>query len=258
MTQIATDSVNLKKRVKRFFDRNNFSRSDLVEFIDGLSTINNILIFGGCIRDIALNGVSNFSSDIDLVFCGSQESLNKSVPVSFQKNKFGGFRGNVGKWQVDIWPIKSTWAFKNEHVKFASNEDLLKTTITNWDAIFYSWNTEKLSYRKDYFQDLCEGYLELVLPQNPNLIGCIVRIIRYFLLKEAKIFSPALSRFLSFHLSNLSDSDIIFYELNSYPQSSYINHRNIALIRDAFIVNNTGFLPTELTTFYKTKDLFDD
>ena len=250
----ARSSHILKKRINRFFEATS-SRKKVCEFISHIAAENDVLVFGGCIRDIALFGVKAFDSDIDLVFCGEQEELDELLS-SYTKNKFGGYRLKIGTWDIDIWALRSTWAFKNQHIEFVASSSLLNTTITNWDSIFFSWCNKTLVYSKNYFKDLNDGYLDLVLPDNPNNLGCLTRIFRFYLMKQANIFSPKLRQYLINQLAIHSDKQILEYERKSYPNNIYLNEQSVVTIRNWIERRDNELIPTELAVVNKTKDMF--
>ena len=210
MINIADNNQSLKKRIIRFFESP--KRSDVFDFIQGASSLGEVLVFGGLLRDIALFGGKNFNSDIDLVLDCSPEQLfsffNECVYLS-RRNKFGGYRVEVGGWTVDIWPIRETWAFKQGYVFFKNRESLLLTTITNWDAIAFSFKDRKIIARPSYLECLKLGELEIVMERNPNPIGVLMRVIRSICDRQAKILMPKLVKYLKQELPLWSAQEIV-------------------------------------------------
>lgn len=228
MVKVAKNQYDLKKRLLRFFEKNDRLKTGLSEFLDPLSEQGDVLLFGGAIRDIALNGIRHFNSDLDFVFVGDSMVLSQGLSsighvsnrkLSLAANKFGGWRLQTEQLLLDIWPIQETWAFKQSWVDYQSIGSLLNTTITNWDAILFSWRHKKLYFGSDYFTHLETGYLDLVLDKNPNELGLLVRILRHFVLKEANIFSPRLGRVVYEKMQKYSFSQIAQHEQMSYCES---------------------------------------
>lgn len=260
MVRIARNPAELKKRVLRFFDPQG-PRKPLVNFIESLSSINDVLVFGGCVRDIALYGVKLFSSDIDLVFSGSSEELTKALKrleceYELSQNKFGGYRTVVKGWDVDLWAVKSTWAFKKGHVEYRSIDSLLETTITNWDAIFYNWNENKIICGDNYFSDMQDGYLTLNLSQNPNLTGCLVRILRFYFMKKANLFSPVIRQFIIDKIEERNVEDIVRYEIEKYPRDRYLNSECVINFLEEIKKSDNELIPTSIEPKNITKDMF--
>ncbi|PNG88875.1 hypothetical protein [Pseudomonas putida] len=209
------NSAALKKRVKRFFDSP--AAVELVKFISNLSSIGEVLLFGGFIRDIALFSVKGFESDIDIVVDSNKESVDSFFNFySAQENKFGGYRLDVGGWSVDVWPLKDTWAFKERLVECRGRESLLETTITNWDAVAYSFLDGRLIMKPDYLSQLYNGELDLVLVENPNRLGALLRVLRSIHDKQAKVLMPKLIRYLktefcAFSIADIYQSQLVFF-----------------------------------------------
>ena len=96
----------------------------------------------------------------------------------------------------------------------------------NWDSCLFSWRTKRLHLAKGYLGDLQKGYLDVVLSDNPNYLGVLVRIIRYYMRKQVKIFSSNLACLVLDGINNYSADDVISYEWSSYDHV-YINRRVI-------------------------------
>lgn len=210
MIDIAINNSAFKKRVVRFFDSS--SRADVSKFIKHLSCAGEVLVFGGLLRDIALFGTKGFNSDIDLVVDYSAERLGFLLLDSLwesTKNKFGGYRLEVGGWTVDVWPIRETWAFKNTSVAYCGRESLLLTTITNWDSVAYSFKDKKIISDVYYLEYLRNGELDIVLTDNPNHAGVLVRIIKAICDKRAKVLMPRLLGYLKQELPKWTSSQIV-------------------------------------------------
>lgn len=210
MIDIAANRQAFKKRVIRFFESP--KRSDVAQFIRRLSFYGEVLVFGGVLRDIALFGARNFNSDIDLVVdCSAKElSIFFSEEDSiFSINKFGGYRVEVGGWAVDVWPISETWAFKSGYVPYKGRESLLLTTVTNWDAVAYSFKDRKIISSASYLDCLRLGELEVVLTENPNKAGVLIRVIRAICDKRAKILMPKVLTYLKCELPKWTSSQIV-------------------------------------------------
>ncbi|MNV03075.1 hypothetical protein D3C71_933250 [compost metagenome] len=197
MIDIAVNNQSFKKRVVRFFESS--KRADVLDFIERLSGVGEVLVFGGLLRDIALFGARDFNSDIDLVVDCPADELSDFFSkggLRFHRNKFGGYRLEVGGWTVDVWPIRETWAFKSNHVVYNGRDSLLLTTITNWDAVAYSFKDKKIISSPSYLECLRLGELDVVLTENPNEAGVLIRVVRAICDKRAKILMPRVVKYL--------------------------------------------------------------
>ena len=225
MASTVLNSAVLKKRVKRFFDSP--SAAELSKFIAELSMLGEVILFGGFLRDVALFTARGFSSDLDIVVDCDKRMLHSFFNTrSASLNKFDGYRLEVGSWEVDVWPLKETWAFKSGLVNYNGRESLLKTTITNWDAIAYSFLDEKVIVDEDYISRIYNGELDLVLFENPSRIGALLRVLRAIHDKRAKILMPKLLRYLKSELEVYSAEEIFQEQLRLFNKA-YFNTSEI-------------------------------
>lgn len=256
MASVVKNKAILKQRVLRLLSPKNDPSKKLHFFLNSVSKQADVFLFGGAIRDVALHGVSKFSSDLDFVFDGSADELDNLLSgYSASKNKFGGYRLKIVNIDIDIWALENTWAFKHGHVKCESIKSILKTTIVNWDACLFSWKKKRLFLSETYVDNLKKGYLDLVLKENPNRLGLLVRVLRYYAEKDANYLSSQLVDLISKELQKYSVGKILEYEHSSY-KCSYISERLIVYIEKSIELNVNGILPTELEKFNTTKDLF--
>ncbi len=219
MTSTAKKSRDLAKRVRRFLLRERRRDEVLARLLDCLDSCEDVYLFGGILRDIALFGISQLDSDIDLVYLGATETIGAVVTrngFKFKENKFGGLRVETKYWFVDIWGAKDTWAFRQGGRKYAGAKSLLGTTITNWESILYHLNERRLIHERNYLRDLNDRYLHVVYEENPNPLGMYVRIMRAYACKEASMLSNTAARVLNDALKSYSFEDINMYERNHY------------------------------------------
>ena len=219
MTTTAKKSRDLTKRVRRFLLRERRRDEILGNLLDCLVSCQDVYLFGGVLRDIALFGISKLESDIDLVYTGTRDAISAVVRTNsfkVEKNKFGGARVETRYWFVDVWGAEDTWAFREGGCEYAGVRSLLDTTITNWESILYDMNRCKLIHRKNYFRDLNDRYLDVVYERNPNPLGMYVRIMRAYACKDASLLSNTAARVLSDALKVFSFEDIRRYERSHY------------------------------------------
>ncbi|MEO1027261.1 MAG: hypothetical protein AAFX07_17110, partial [Pseudomonadota bacterium] len=134
------------------------------------------------------------------------------------QNRFGGHRVRFGRWNFDVWEVSRTWAFSKGVVEARSPLSLLETTFFNWDAILYDWQSGSLHHGQNYFSDLSHKYLELVLKDNPNSVGALVRTLRTLCLSDEILTGPKLSTFVIDQLESISNEEILFYEARSFAK----------------------------------------
>lgn len=216
----ALDQKAAKKRIRRFFDEPMAERRAVSRFIDEVSVCADVYVFGGALRDISLLGAPHFSSDVDTVvqvhdWGAFTDILGQHEAI---QNKFGGHRVRFGRWNFDVWEVSRTWAFSKGVVEDRGPLSLLETTFFNWDAILYDWQSGSLHHGQNYFSDLSHKYLELVLEDNPNSVGALVRALRTLCLSDEIQAGPKLSAFVIGQLENISNEEILLYEARSFAR----------------------------------------
>jgi hypothetical protein len=209
----------LKKRVLRFFDSP--KRADVKNLIRTLSLGGEVLVFGGLLRDIALFGGDSFNSDIDLVVDCPASALYDFFEVTApfaRKNQFGGYRVKVGGWSIDVWPIKKTWAFASGVISYVDRRSLLLTTITNWDAIAFSFKDEVLIARHDYVDTLLKKELGIVLVDNPNKLGAFLRVLKLIFDKKVEVLLPSAVAYLKVGFSEFSIRELFDLQISAFSR----------------------------------------
>lgn len=221
----APDHKTAKKRLRRFFEEPTAERRHVPSLINRLAEASEVFIFGGAVRDISLLGGSKFNGDVDIVVRTFDKSTLYNILTGYdaEKNKFGGYRLQIGKWKFDVWEASETWAYRVGAVKERSHLSLLKTTFFNWDAIIFDAHQGELHHGPQYFNDLSGKYLELNLEDNPNILGAFVRALRTLSLSDEIRTGPKMSRFLKAQLAHFADKEIKLYEGSSFTKSYLTN-----------------------------------
>lgn len=196
------------------------SIAGFLDFITDAVPTGDVYLFGGVIRDIALLGRKGFNSDIDLVVEGDWPQIARYLDsLKAYRNKFGGYRLTVGGWPVDIWNAKETWAIKQGLVEYKGIASLTETTVLNWDAILMNWRTKNFIYRENYFEELSERVLDIVLEENPSPRGMVVRVFRHLYYKGAEKITRRAAVYLAKCAKRYSFEEIKNAELRSYSNT---------------------------------------
>lgn len=229
----APDHKTAKKRLRRFFEEPTSERRHVPSLISRLAEASDVFVFGGAVRDISLLGGSKFNGDVDIVVRAFDKSGLYSVMKSYDatRNKFGGYRLQIGRWKFDVWDSSETWAYKVGAVVEQTHLSLLETTFFNWDAIVFDAHQGVLHHGPQYFDDLADKYLELKLEDNPNMLGAFVRALRTLSLSDEICTGPKLSRFLKAQLANTANREIMSYEGGSFAKS-YLTSTLLADFRE--------------------------
>ena len=246
MTKTAKKSSDLVKRIRRFLLRERRRDEVLSRLLDRLGSGEDVYLFGGVIRDIALYGISELECDIDLVWVGSHDRISGVVEKNdfrFRMNKFGGFRVETNRWFVDLWRAEDTWAFRQGGRRYDGVESLLGTTITNWESILCQLEGCKLIHRENYFRELNDRYLHVINDKNPNPLGMYVRILRAYACKDASVLSSTTAQVLRGALQAYSFEDMSRYEREHY-RVQYIGEHIYGHFREG--VRSANLLPVEL------------
>jgi len=217
MHSVTNNIPALRKRLNRFFDEKVSHRARLNGFVNQLSDVADVYIFGGLIREFTFKSIKNFKSDVDIVVqvkdrAKYQELLNSH---NHDQNKFGGYRLALNQWLVDLWEFEDTWAFKEAIVQCDEATSLLDTTFFNWDAAFYHYNSKKIECKANYLQDISSKILDINLEKNPNEFGAFIRSLKLIARTQAKTKSQ-LSSFIMNFLPETNDEDIKAYEYDHF------------------------------------------
>lgn len=193
---------------------------DFLDFVSAAMPDGDVYLFGGLLRDLALYGRKGFSSDVDVVVEGGWERLQPYLEsLGARKNKFGGYRLSVETWPIDIWHAPETWAVKSKLIKYEGIASLTETTVLNWDAILMNWRTRGFIYRRNYFEELFNRDLDLVLLENPNPLGMAVRVLRHMCQKDAVRVSTKAAVYLA-NCAKAFEFDLLkSAEIGSYGNS---------------------------------------
>ena len=177
-----------------------------------------LYLFGGILRDLALSGRKGFTSDIDIVVDDDDWThLVKYLRSrGVVQNRFGGFRMKVDRWPIDIWAARETWAIREGLVEYHGIESLTETTILNWDAILLNWRTKQIICSPDYFRQIRNRVMDIVLAENPNPLGAAVRAFRHLCLKDARELTIQAARYLADAAEKYPADTIIKSEIGSY------------------------------------------
>ncbi len=229
--------ADLKKKVRYFLSSSILGRQEVKTLLDQLQDIGEVVIFGGMLRDLSLLGNEGFDSDIDLVIDTDKEDELDAFLQSYKpvRNKFGGYRLRLSRWEVDIWPLKSTWAFKKGYVKNRSFADLCKTTFFDWDGIVYNVGDGSILAVEGYLDHINEGLLDINLENNPNPMGNIVKAFRYRE-KYGAGFSSRLAKYIYENLEDLDPDLISLYENKSHDRP-VLNKNVISQVLEALCVH---------------------
>lgn len=192
-----------------------------VKLFKNLNSNGELYIFGGAIRHYLDNG--NFNTlprDFDIIFKkkDSPSTIKLENIISqhskFKKNRFNGYKFQVNNLKFDIWNIEDTWAFRENKVKYNSENYISKLTETvflNIDSLIFDLNNKKL-YADKYKKIIKTKKLDVVLNENPflelNLLRALILMDKYNL-----SLSSSLIDMFKFFVSKNSNYNKVFQDI---------------------------------------------
>ncbi len=101
-------------------------------------------LFGGLVRD-ALLGSSGVFGDVDIFVSGPlDEQTAERVSRVHRRTNFGGLRLVVGRYDVDIWELAKSEAFRLERGREMNVRGLLSSVCFSTDAVAVSLRTGRV------------------------------------------------------------------------------------------------------------------
>lgn len=144
-----------------------------------------VYAFGGLPRDLAYYGAYGaHPRDLDFVIEGASTSeiVSQFQPNVCRENRFGGVKLRFGDWNVDVWPLHKTWAFRNYPERWPSlpgPSALPETTFLNVEAIAVGLTPTpgkaRPIYEEGFFTSLKKKLLDINFEPNPNPDYCVLR-----------------------------------------------------------------------------------
>ncbi|MBJ2241236.1 hypothetical protein [Pseudomonas sp. MF6768] len=160
------------------------------------SSLADLAIFGGMIRDLTLGRPEFFNSDIDLVSSASAEEIYYAIRnYSPVRNRFGGFRFFFLGRPYDIWSLEDTWAVREGYVKAVGIEDLCRTTFFTTDAAIFNIKSERFYLPRFCRQSIKRKILDINLIHNPFPAKMAMKAVELSVRRGFKL-SPDLCEFV--------------------------------------------------------------
>ena len=156
----------IREQLIYFFEKD----TEVLKFIEELSSVGELLFFGGSIRDIYLSPYNPpIPRDFDIAIkIANEDDFNSIIEkYEYDKNRFNGYKLKISNMEFDIWDLKNTWAFKHTNL-LPSEENLAKSVYLNIDGIVYNFNTSKL-YDEILKTSIKNCELDIILEENPQI-----------------------------------------------------------------------------------------
>lgn len=212
---IADSVAMIERRLSAFIWEDNSRRCVSLRTVLAIFTdrFENVAIIGGMVRDFARVGAPGFHSDVDLVIdAPSAEVADFAAAHGARVNAFGGFSLIAEGWEVDFWPLESTWALREGHVELERLEDVVRSTFFDHDAIIYDIGRRRVICDEGYVARQPMNILEINLMPNPSIQGNLYRATRRIIGWELTA-GPKLRAFIEEHLDVAAFEHMVATEL---------------------------------------------
>lgn len=142
-----------------------------------------IILIGGALREAFKNNYT--PRDVDIILNpykeSNIESMLRKANISFNKNRFGGYKVKLKKMIFDIWLMDNHLGF-NLNIYEKRVENIKETTFLNYDSLVYDYTKKKLY--KDYYEECNRrGIIDIIgeeeyVKKNPYPYTNIVRMLK--------------------------------------------------------------------------------
>lgn len=180
-SDVPTSIADLRLRVRRFLS---VRKCRIVDGDDPISEMQSAglepHLFGGCIRDIAIDGPHAKPRDLDVVVQASDVDELQAVLAKWvvRKTRFGGLRLETKSEVLDVWPASETWAFKQFPLLGSDPGDLPKTTPFDIEGVVVSLSPThrgRTVYERNFFSALSKRSIGINLTDHLSESLSIVR-----------------------------------------------------------------------------------
>lgn len=167
---------------------------ELSTFIQFLNRSGEAYIFGGAPRDVAFVG-RRIVNDLDIIVSGDLDSkaVEQFSEVARRTN-FGGLRVSIGRFDVDIWELRKSYAFRFDSSDFISVRNLLGTVCFSTDGIAVSLKSGRTIKSSAFEKALQLKLLDFIVPP-PELKAVVAARIARLMLKLDLELTPAVASY---------------------------------------------------------------
>lgn len=170
---------------------------DLAPFIQAINEKGEAYIFGGAARDVAFVG-RGVVNDLDIVVSGNFEADHLGqFGGGWRRTNFGGLRGSIGRFDVDIWDLRKSYAFRYDSSNFISVNNLLRTVCFSTDGIAVSLKTGRVIRSRAFEDALALKMLDFIVPPVDLQPVVAARIARLMLKLDLGLTPSVASYFVS-------------------------------------------------------------
>ncbi|MET4729604.1 hypothetical protein ABIE09_003418 [Lysobacter enzymogenes] len=151
------------ERLRRFV-RKLKKIDDISSLIEIWNASGEAYLFGGAPRDVAF-GLARRIHDLDIFVSGPlQTDLLMHHVDAIRRTKFGGYRFSVGRFDVDVWELDKSYAFRFGNSSHISVNRLLESVCFSSDGIAVSLKSGRSLYTKNFVDTLEYRRLDFIVP----------------------------------------------------------------------------------------------
>jgi hypothetical protein len=182
-------------------------------------------LFGGTLRDLMLYGPSADPRDLDIVVGEMTPDLDSYLePHLTKRTRFGGLQVSCGHWDLDIWALSQTWAFRQGHIAPDTFDDLPRTTFLNVQAVAVEagdpCGRPRRVIEHGFFRSIVERTLDVNFEENPFPAHCVLSaLITAYRLDFA--IAPRLIRYVLHYAGQIDLDELCAFQAQRYGRVLY-------------------------------------
>jgi hypothetical protein len=172
--------AKLRKRVGDFLEARGAHGQPLGEFFREIRERGRAaFLFGGALRDLTVHGLRKTPRDLDVVVSEITPDLARYFGRYLQKRtRFGGYQLRVSDWDLDVWALQDTWAFRENRVIEKDFAHLPKTTFLDVQAVVAELTPRpgkpRRIYSNGFFEAIASETIDTNLEENPFPSMCVL------------------------------------------------------------------------------------
>jgi hypothetical protein len=226
-TGIQALETRLRSQVSRLVGKSSYLKAHPVH--DVLRKIEkcdrHAVLCGGACRDMVLGRGRTVPRDLDIIvqhvsLTDLEQQLGDYV---MERTRYGGLTLRVRDWEIDIWPLSETWAFKHAGIPGKGLDDFTRTTFLDIDAIAIQLFTRKghkrRIYDRGFFAAVRDRTIELNFGTNPFPSRCIAKSI-LLAARHKFALGPRLAQYISDHAKRLDIDELVEQSRKRYAAPS--------------------------------------
>jgi len=207
----------LRKNVSKFLRSPTSHRAPLSPFLRKISKLGGAaFFFGGTLRDLMLFGLGKHPRDIDVVVLSLSNRLRSFLEPYIQKStRFDGIEVELGHWDIDLWELSSTWAFRSGFFETEGFETLPKTTFLDVQAVAAKICSEPGSkgriFEHGFFNAIHQKTIGINFEENPYPARCVLSALTTARKLNFSL-SPGLVRYVLHHAARIDLKELCAHQ----------------------------------------------